>query len=78
MIYLDSCLSDLPEGGPPQIKGKVKEEYEVGDELNFTCSAGKSFPPVKLSWYINDVPVNCFSVSRFHPIFYIHFSRFNT
>jgi len=52
---------DLPEGGKPRIEGKVKAEYEVGDELNFTCSAGKAFPPVKISWYLNDVPVNCFS-----------------
>jgi hypothetical protein len=51
---------DLPAEGP-QITGKVQDEYETGDNLALNCTSSKSFPPARLSWYINDVPV------RTHP-----------
>ncbi|ODM93621.1 Cell adhesion molecule 2 [Orchesella cincta] len=41
----------------PQITGNVREEYEVGDVLDLNCTSSKSFPPAKISWYINDNPV---------------------
>ncbi|XP_021945812.2 uncharacterized protein LOC110844026 [Folsomia candida] len=43
----------LPEHGP-QITGKIQEEYENGDNLVLNCSSAKSFPPARLSWFIND------------------------
>ncbi|XP_035704295.1 uncharacterized protein LOC118434585 isoform X2 [Folsomia candida] len=46
----------LPKEGP-QITGNLRDEYEVGDILELNCTSSKSFPPAKLSWYINDMPV---------------------
>ncbi|ODM93803.1 Carcinoembryonic antigen-related cell adhesion molecule 6 [Orchesella cincta] len=45
----------LPKEGP-QISGKVQPEYETGDNLALNCTSAKSFPPARLSWYINDLP----------------------
>lgn len=61
-------LLDLPEHGP-QITGKIQEEYENGDNLVLNCSSAKSFPPARLSWFINDQMVikpilTYFSISR--------------
>lgn len=41
----------LPEDGPT-ISG-VKPQYQVGDDVNVTCSAGPSKPAASLRWYIN-------------------------
>ncbi|XP_042896375.1 uncharacterized protein [Parasteatoda tepidariorum] len=41
----------LPEDGPT-ISG-VKPQYQVGDDVNVTCSAGPSKPAAALRWYIN-------------------------
>jgi len=52
---------DLPKEGP-QIRGRIQDEYEIGDILTLACTSSKSFPPARLSWYINDVPVIYFHV----------------
>ncbi|CAL1262909.1 unnamed protein product [Larinioides sclopetarius] len=41
----------LPKDGPT-ISG-VKPQYQVGDDVNVTCSAGPSKPAAQLRWYIN-------------------------
>lgn len=50
-------LADLPKEGP-QISGKTQDEYEIGDNLALNCTSAESFPPARLSWYINDLPVS--------------------
>lgn len=41
----------LPEDGPT-IAG-IKPQYQIGDKVNVTCSAGPSKPAANLKWYIN-------------------------
>ncbi|XP_023209982.1 uncharacterized protein LOC111612923 [Centruroides sculpturatus] len=56
-VYVDSNLM-LPEDGPT-ITG-IKPQYQIGDEVNVTCSAGPSKPAATLKWYINgkEAPVS--------------------
>ncbi|XP_056638684.1 cell adhesion molecule 2-like [Diorhabda sublineata] len=37
----------------PVISG-VEDEYQIGDEINLNCTAGKSHPASILHWYINE------------------------
>lgn len=33
-------------------------EYNYGENISLVCKSGKSLPPVRLEWFINDMPVN--------------------
>lgn len=52
----ECLLSVLPRDGP-HITGEDKE-YQVGDEIAFNCTSGKSYPESSLHWFINDKPVS--------------------
>ncbi|XP_045124051.1 uncharacterized protein LOC123512003 [Portunus trituberculatus] len=45
---------DLPEGGP-EVKG-ARQQYQVGDIVELTCTSRKSRPPTALSFTINSMP----------------------
>lgn len=55
----------LPTDGP-EITGE-KKEYDVGDTLDVNCTSGRSYPPAKLTWYINDYPVELTSLVEYDP-----------
>jgi len=55
MFYIIFSV-DLPKEGP-QISGKTRDEYETGEHLALNCTSHYSFPPARLSWFINDIPV---------------------
>lgn len=55
-------VSVLPEDGPT-ISG-VKPQYQVGDDVNVTCSAGPSKPAASLRWYINGHEVRMIIINR--------------
>ncbi|XP_023323626.1 uncharacterized protein LOC111697752 [Eurytemora carolleeae] len=60
---------DLPDGGP-LIKGSYPR-YQVGDELNVSCSSPNSLPAAQLKWYINGEEADPGSLSNLK----IHRSR---
>lgn len=45
----------LPNEGP-EISGEEKL-YQVGDMINLNCTSGKSYPPARLRWFVNDEQV---------------------
>lgn len=47
---------DLPDA-VPFIKGH-ESSYRVGEVMKLNCSSYRSYPPVKLLWYINEEPVS--------------------
>lgn len=51
LIIVIFLLVDLPPHGP-DILG-LQPRYQVGDEVNITCSFGPSKPAAKVNWYIN-------------------------
>ncbi|GFQ64696.1 ig-like domain-containing protein, partial [Trichonephila clavata] len=56
----------LPKDGPT-ISG-VKPQYQVGDDVNVTCSAGPSKPAAQLRWYINGHEAPSEFEIRYNPI----------
>lgn len=42
-----------------QILG-IMDQYNYGENISLVCKAGKSWPPVRLEWLINNTPVNNF------------------
>mgnify|MGYP000082409926 CR=1 FL=1 len=46
----------LPEKNV-QILG-IMDQYNYGENISLVCKAGKSWPPVRLEWFINNLPVN--------------------
>jgi len=57
---------DLPDASGPQIEG-VRPRYQIGDTVKINCTSSRSRPAAKLSWYINQEPVEE-SFLRHHPI----------
>ncbi|XP_037083444.1 uncharacterized protein LOC119103870 isoform X1 [Pollicipes pollicipes] len=47
---------DMPDD-LPSIKGH-ESSYRVGDVMKLNCSSYRSYPPVKLHWYVNEEPVS--------------------
>lgn len=45
-----------PPKEDPEITGEQKF-YQIGDVLNLNCTSGKSFPPARLKWFVNDLQV---------------------
>ncbi|KAH6931049.1 hypothetical protein HPB50_021988 [Hyalomma asiaticum] len=42
----------------PVIRG-LRNQYQIGDPVNLTCSYGPSKPNASLTWYINDRQIKC-------------------
>ncbi|XP_046680445.1 uncharacterized protein LOC124367556 [Homalodisca vitripennis] len=55
----------LPTNGP-HITGE-KNQYMVGDEIDLTCTSGKSYPPSELKWLVNDQEVTSQNHLVVHP-----------
>jgi len=49
-------FSAMPKEGP-HIQGE-ENIYQIGDAINLTCTSGKSYPPAKLRWFINNQEVS--------------------
>jgi len=47
---------DLPDD-VPAIRGHLPS-YRVGDVMRLNCSSYRSYPPVRLHWYVNEEPVS--------------------
>lgn len=47
---------DLPDS-VPFIRGHLSN-YRVADVMQLNCSSYRSYPPVKLHWYVNEEPVS--------------------
>lgn len=60
MFKSENDVSALPKEGP-HIHGQEKT-YQIGDTINLTCTSGKSYPPAKLKWFINNQEVSRFTV----------------
>ena len=41
----------------PDIRGHLPS-YRVGEVMKLNCSSYRSYPPVKLHWYVNEEPVS--------------------
>lgn len=50
------CVPVLPTNGP-HITGE-KNQYVAGDEVDLTCTSGKSYPASELKWLVNDQEVS--------------------
>ncbi|XP_075679757.1 uncharacterized protein LOC113799130 isoform X1 [Dermatophagoides pteronyssinus] len=46
----------LPEKNV-QILG-IMDQYNYGENISLVCKAGKSWPPVRLEWFINNLPID--------------------
>ncbi|XP_054709141.1 uncharacterized protein LOC129218844 [Uloborus diversus] len=55
----------LPSGGPDIIG--LQSRYQVGDEVNITCSFGPSKPAAKVNWYINGELAQAHHVTHLPP-----------
>lgn len=64
-----SSLSAIPDEDP-EITGQ-QSVYNVGDVMALNCTSGRSHPPAKLEWFINDalVRVSPNWFSQFHSFF---------
>lgn len=40
-----------------QIEG-AQEQYHLGDNISLLCRTGRAHPPLRLQWFVNDVPVD--------------------
>ena len=49
-------LLELPNE-PPEISGGGSN-YAYGDELDLNCTSKPSYPPTKLTWYVNNEVAN--------------------
>ncbi|XP_043226411.1 uncharacterized protein LOC122383742 isoform X2 [Amphibalanus amphitrite] len=56
----DVQVVDLPDA-VPSIRGHLPS-YRVGEVMKLNCSSYRSYPPVKLHWYVNEEPVSWTSV----------------
>ncbi|GFY38378.1 ig-like domain-containing protein [Trichonephila inaurata madagascariensis] len=65
-LLLRNQFRFLPKDGPT-ISG-VKPQYQVGDDVNVTCSAGPSKPAAQLRWYINGHEAPSEFEIRYNPI----------
>ncbi|XP_043205015.1 uncharacterized protein LOC122372181 [Amphibalanus amphitrite] len=52
----DVQVVDLPDA-VPSIRGHLPS-YRVGEVMKLNCSSYRSYPPVKLHWYVNEEPVS--------------------
>ncbi|KAG8184779.1 hypothetical protein JTE90_011565 [Oedothorax gibbosus] len=55
----------LPSNGPDIIG--LQPRYQVGDEVNITCSFGPSKPAAKVNWYINGEVAQTHQVTHLPP-----------
>lgn len=51
-----SFVSALPQQDP-EITGEQKV-YKVGETISLNCTSGRSYPPARLRWFVNDVQVH--------------------
>ncbi|KAG8329748.1 hypothetical protein J6590_080055 [Homalodisca vitripennis] len=65
MLFLIRLFLILPTNGP-HITGE-KNQYMVGDEIDLTCTSGKSYPPSELKWLVNDQEVTSQNHLVVHP-----------
>ncbi|GFX16656.1 transposable element Tcb2 transposase [Trichonephila clavipes] len=62
---LDNVVQTLPSSGPDIIG--LQPRYQIGDEVNITCSFGPSKPAAKVNWYINGELAQAHHVTHLPP-----------